>query len=504
MFNFLNRLAKKYSKELFSIGILVVVIISCFFRFWNYLNRWGLAYDQAQFATVARYAHETSQIPLLGPFSSGGPFQTGGEWYWIVMMGTIIAPNFLLSPWVFNSLLTVLGVVIMILVGTIYKDKTLGIILGLLIAFSPAQIYQSTNLTNQTPIALFSALSLLFVLLYSRQKKALFIFLAALSVGFASAVHIQSIALIPFLFFTLILFRKRIIKSIIFVLAGLAIPWIPVLIADFQNNFYNTTAMLTYFSNDQAKTSYDVLGRRWLTFLTEFIPNVWGQISGGNIVAGFILIIISGILFGYKFVKKKISKEVFLIFISLAAMFVIMRYIRTPLFESFYVFIHPFVIFITGWVIYFIYKKNKILGFFSLSLVLLFSFISFWQPINNSTNNTFTQVSELKNILYERYPNEKFSIYDYDSNNTSTSMSLVLVLYLDNRTSNEGKKIGAYRLTKDSSFVFDTPPLYGYFGGLQLYDISASESSRLVELGWDNQDPETVYNRTQFWFKDDK
>ena len=63
----------------------IIVGIAFVLRFYNYNNRWGLAYDQAHDALVARYALEAGKIPLVGPFSSAGAFQTGGEWYWIIM-----------------------------------------------------------------------------------------------------------------------------------------------------------------------------------------------------------------------------------------------------------------------------------------------------------------------------------------------------------------------------------------------------------------------------------
>lgn len=494
---------RMYLKNPFKVWLIIIILFAFFFRFWNYLNRWALAYDQAQFATVAGYALETLQLPLLGPFSSGGPFQTGGEWYWIVMLGIATFPNFILSPWIFNSLLTILAVIVMIYIGNIYKNKLFGIILGLLIAFSPAQIHQSTNLTSQTTMVLFSSLSMLFVFIFLRKKRNLFFLLACLSVGIATSIHIQAVALIPFLILTIILFRKNIVRKILYLGIGLFVPWIPVLISDSQNNFYNTIQILTYFTNEQASTSYDVLGRRWLTFLSEFIPDAWRQIVGGNIIIGYSLIILSGLLFVYKAISRKLSKEVVLIFLSLSAMIVIMRYIRTPLFESFYIFIHPFVLFISGWLIYFIFKINKIFGTLFLILVLVVSFLSFWKPINEATNNTFTYVQELKTVLYKMYPGDTFSIYDYEGNNTTISMSLSLILFKDKRIDTEGRKIGMYRFTPNSSFNFDINPIYGEYGGILLYDLSASESSRLVDLGWENYDPNTVYNRTEFWFRED-
>ena len=71
----------------------VIIVVAVFFRFYRYEERWGLAHDQAAFAITGRYALSKHVLPLMGPFSSGGPFQTSGTWYWFVMIGTAIFPS---------------------------------------------------------------------------------------------------------------------------------------------------------------------------------------------------------------------------------------------------------------------------------------------------------------------------------------------------------------------------------------------------------------------------
>src|SRR5690606_19162694 len=117
---------------------------------------------------------------------------------------------------------------------------------------------QSTNLTNQTPIILISALSLLFAGFYIKRKESKYIFLLALTIGIGTTIHIQSVALIPFMGLLFFLYGKDYLKKTVLIFTGLFIPWIPVLIADYQNNFYNTQQILSYYTNEQASTSYDV------------------------------------------------------------------------------------------------------------------------------------------------------------------------------------------------------------------------------------------------------
>ena len=141
-------------KNWFTVSLVCFLILSFTIRFYNYENRWGLAYDQAYSALVARHAVSELKLPLVGPFSSAGPMQTGGEWYWFVMLGTVLDPDNVMSPWIFLTLTYVFFVVFIVFLGKELIDKKFGIILGILTLVSTAQIAQSVSLTNQSPLAL--------------------------------------------------------------------------------------------------------------------------------------------------------------------------------------------------------------------------------------------------------------------------------------------------------------------------------------------------------------
>lgn len=180
--------------------LIVILSISSFLRFYSYDTRWGLAYDQAWFAVIARHALNTFQLPFMGPFASGGPFQTGGEWFWIVMAGTLLNPYSVLSPWVFITLLSIFQVYLLYVLGKQYVGKGFGYILAILGGVSISQVLQSTNLTNQMPSSLCASLLLLFAVMYIKKQKPIYLFLAGLSVGLSSSIHLQGVLLLIPLF----------------------------------------------------------------------------------------------------------------------------------------------------------------------------------------------------------------------------------------------------------------------------------------------------------------
>ena len=191
----------------FVICLLSILTIATILRFYNYENRWGLAYDQAHDAIIARYALENHKIPLVGPFSSAGPFQTGGEWYWFIMAATVFYPNAIITPWVVLTLLHALFVLLIILVGKELVNEKFGLIVGLLATVSTAQIAQATNLTNQSPLAIIALFAIWTMISYVKTKKLKYLFLLALFVSLASTIHLQGLALIILVPITIIFTR---------------------------------------------------------------------------------------------------------------------------------------------------------------------------------------------------------------------------------------------------------------------------------------------------------
>lgn len=482
--------------------LLGIILLASFLRFYNYSSRWALAYDQAWFAIIARHAVNSFQLPFLGPFASGGPFQTGGEWFWIVMIGTLFGRWFVIAPWVFVTLLSILQVYLMYLLGREMINKKFGLIVALLTALSTSQALQSTNLTNQTLISLFSILLLWSCVKYFKTKQLKYTFLVGLSVGLASSIHLQGVMLLPVVVVFIIIGKIIHPKKIFLIGLGILIPWLPVLFMDAQNNFLNTKNMLGFFASDRNKASYDVLGRRWLTYLSKYIPSSWGRIIGGPIIVGYIEIVLVAIVALIEIIKRRLTKEWYLIGISVVVIFGALRYLRTPLFENYITFIHPFVFLLTGWVILKLLKINKIAAIILLFAVCALSFKETITEMKGSTNATDIQAKQFSKFLELKYPNEKFSVYDYDHRTTNRSLPMVLYLQTHGRMSDNGRKIGyGLKIPKNAYLLQPYPVIYGEQWSDQLFDLSASKSGDLIKAKWEDVNPAALYNSVQYWFR---
>lgn len=482
----------------FGIAVLLIILLAFLLRFYNFENRWGLAYDQGHDVLVARYAIETHKIPLLGPFSSAGPFQTGGEWYWFIMAGVALYPSLVLAPWLFLTAIYVIFVYLMIRLGMELVNKKFGIIVGLLSAFSTAQIAQSTNLTNQAPLAIISLLALWSMVKCIRTRNINYIFLLGFFVSLGPSMHLQGVALIFLALFTFLFagipFKKM---GLLYLLVGLILPWLPVIISDLSHDFFNFKNMFNYYVYDQYKISLDVLGRRWLTYAGVFWPSAWAHVIGGHIIIGYITIFMVGIVFLYELLKKRISREWYIILASFLCAIIVLRYTRTPLFYSYIVFLHPFIIILTSWAIYLLHRINRSLGMIVLIILLVGSSKDNIAQIKREGNYTSMYIQAWKKTLLTKFPNKKFALYDFKHKTVDKSLPLTLFLDSDYRIDDDGMKIGL--LVGANKLRPKREIINGSEGGHQIVNLNSSTSAQLIQDGWVFVNPSAIYKSTEEW-----
>lgn len=495
----MNTYVRFFKDHTYSIAVITVILLAILLRFINYHTRWGLGYDQAHDALIARYAYDNHVLPLLGPFSSGGPFQTGGEWYWFILLGTALFPFSILSPWIFLTVLYVIFVCGIMYLGHKVGGKGYALILGLFAAISPAQIIQSANLTNQSPQSLTALLALWcsFELVITKKKR--YLFFLAFAIGLGSSIHLQSIALVPLLVVTLLANGVPRFSDLILIFIGIILPWLPVLSVDSTRGFENTKHMIQYYLHDQYKISLEVLGRRWKTYAGLFIPRQWGNIIGGNPIIGYFLVFLTGITLGIATIKKTIPKFILITAISTCLSLIILRYTRTPLFESYLVFLHPSVLILSSWGIWILLNKNRYIGYSALVLIVICTLYFDRVTILSSHNSVAEVANTHVNKLIETFPGEAFAIYTDEYKWVDVNASITLLLDKKGLLSPDGRMVSVVVATQSGQYRFKS--IDARYPGYQLLDLSGSSSAQLKRAGWIEISPAIFYRETQEWFK---
>jgi len=484
--------------NIFLIILTAITLIGFFFRFWNYSERFGLAYDQAHDAIVAREALREGKIPLVGPFSSAGPFQMSGTWYWLLMLPTAVNRDSIISPWIFLTALYGLLIFGMGILGKKMEGDFFGFLLAGLTALSTAQIAQSVNLANQTPIPLFSFLAIICAIRYVRRKTIWSAFGMGLFAGFAASIHLQGMALGILVFLALLLGGRMKIHAFLSALFGALLPMLPIVLWDTRNDFVNIKNMIYYYRFDQFNISLDVLGRRWLTYLTIFWPREWAHIIGGLPQIAMSIAVLAVCFFMFRVIRKKMSKSWILVFLSFACMTVLIRYTRVPIFASFITFTHPFVLLITAWVLYQTYRIKRIIGVTFILVVLFFTLQKTGHEVFLQPSNGFTDMSKnIRAMFIEKYPGETFAFYDWKYEMAGYTLPIVLYMDEKNLLSDNGRPIGfTNRGPQDGLQAPVISTVLGYIA-----DLSASTSAGLVEEGWIRINPSFIYKSTEEWRK---
>ena len=481
--------------------LIFIIGLATILRFYAYDRRWAPGADQVSFALLSRFALFHHHLPLFGPFSSAGPFQTGGEWYWLIMAGQAIFPFSFLTPWVVFTIFYVVFVFLIYVVAKEIGGKNLGLLSALFAAVSTSQIAQSANLTNQTPIAFISLLALWSSLRYLKAKKDKYIFLLGFFVGLASAIHSQGFALAPLILVTLVLGGVPKLRHLAMLAVGLFLPWLPIFIADSRNHFHNTTNIILYYSRDQYKISFDVLGRRWITYLFRFWPQAWAHTIGGSFLVGWFLAISIGLFAIRGFIKKTISREWILLIFSTVFMIGMLRYIRTPIFDSYLMFLHPFIFILSSLTVLSLYKLNKYAGIILVLVILIFSLQRSIKELQTSNNKYYT--TAIENIVFsltKKYPNTKFDFYDFSYFSSNTSQAVVLLLDDKNLIDDKGKRIGLSTRKFKSTPKTPNKPDYIIFDR-NIYDLTSIKKEALPKYGWESVNPSFIYYNVQEWYK---
>jgi len=481
--------------------ILLYLILGLAFilRFYNYQNRWGLAYDQARDVIVSTYALYNHLIPLTGPFSSAGQFIYGPQWFWIISFLTAIYPNTIITPWIMQTLLYVFAVYIMFLIGKEIIGENFGLIAAFLTAISTAQVLFSTNLTSPSMVGIFSIFTVYFFIRFIKYSKNFDAFLFSFLVATTVNIHFQAVGLL-FLLPVAFLLSKRKIKQLGILIIGFTIPFLPLLLFDLRTNFFETRNMLDYYLYGQQRI---YVPNRWLTYAGSFWPKAWGDIIGGSIFFGYFTIFCLVILTIVNFIRKKIPKEILGIIISFLLIFIMLRYYKGQIFGGYTVFLDPFVLILTSWVLYEILRFKKSIFYLLILIISISTIYIDVREASAATNLTAKYSFEWSNLLIKKVPNKKFVIYDYNNNFDNMSRPLSLYLYNKNKLDDDGLRIGIINGTP-SAIMKDQkkfPIILGELGQYQFIDLSASSDASLKKNKWFPVNPSDVYGSLEDWYK---
>lgn len=497
---------------MFFLSIFIILLVTIVIRTYNINERSGLGSDSTRDALIAQEALERGELPLIGSFSSAGPFVFGPLYFWFNMLALIIMPFSFKTPWILMNITGTLTVIVLMLCGYFINGKRLAIISGLFTAFAPQLVSRSTGLTQHSLVGVTSALLLLFFILLWKKKSIKYTFLMGLSMGTALSMHYQALnffIFIPFIFFIpKISVKRKIIGSFLF-LIGALIPSLPLLYWDSQQEFANARNVLDYMLIGQYRI---YVANSWKIFLFKFLIDYWSNVVGGNKVMSGIIMVITPLTIAYAFLRHKLPGVMTSLSIIFFILLLVLRFYRGERFDGYMIYIAPIIIIICAWVFNFLIQLSQTMNmkrtkymlpaivYIFLALIIIFDFKNGSQFVFTNFGEQ-TRIREAENTLYSLYPNKKFQLYDYYWNSTDASYALGGFLKQSGKTDPNGIKIGIIR----GKYPLSTSAQPIYSGGWwEVMSMDKIPESQIKRPEWAPVNPNDIYDDLMKWQKTEK
>lgn len=480
-----------------------IILLSCIFfiaiflRFYNYTNRWDLASDQARDILIVREALVHHALPLIGPFSASGPFVFGPYWYWVFMIPISIFNSSLLAPWIFQTILYSLAVILMFIIGKKLINSSFGYLLAFLTAISPSEITVSSNLIFSALVGLIA-----FVILYCftehiRKKQLPSLIFLSFLISIAINTHFEAIPLVVLIPISFI-YGQRKISHALAAFVSFLIPFLPLIIFDFHSRFYESSHIFHFHNSSSIQPSPLSLVKQWVNFLGIFYPSVWGHTFGGLSIFGYLFILGLGIVLINPKLRKQIPHHIKIITLSFILVLFFLCFYGGEVYETFLAFTFPFILLISTWLCYLVFRYNRYLGTGILIILTALNLFVNMQTILTASNSTADIANFWKKELTKQKPTKKYSVYMYTESNKNESLSLSLFLdYAGKIDEHNGSKIGvaSFGAPIGHTVLIDAPV------GLRIYDLGQTSNRELLHEGFIPVNPNDVYQSVEGWYK---
>lgn len=499
LFNIKKSKTKAKKDQLFLVLSLLIVLLAAFLRFYRFNQRWGIHFDPARDAIVGSQAIKLRKLPLIGSFSSAGPFVFGPILYYLIIVSYLILPNLLIAPWIFYTIINALYSFVMLKAGQTIS-KNLGLITGLFAAISQMHVQRANGMNQHNLVAITTALTLLSFLLYYKNKKLKYLFFLGISIGLTLSLHYQAFNIFLFIPFAIFIHHKKniisVLKKALLIALGIFIISIPMVYWDYAQGWKNFLNLLDYFLIGQYRI---FVSERWLNYIFNFWPQFWSDIIGTEIIIGYLLIATTAIITTYLFIKKKLPKQILMILIIFIIQIFMIRYYHGLKDYMYLHFFQPMVIFFSGYTIYNLKKINKTIGYSLLILVVLFTLKADIKIITTQTN-LIKPITTFVQLLKMKMPGKKYRLFDYKYIDPTPSVMSSLFLSFENLIDEKnGTRLGFSAMELPYQQIAE---IDGIDKKIYVYDITKEWNTKyLKQRDWLNVSPTYIYYDITEWWK---
>lgn len=480
------------------IVLLSILLLAFFLRFSHFPYRYGLGIETIRDAVVGIEGARQLQFPLTGAFSSLGPFTFGPLYSYQLIIATLTMRT-LYAPWIYLGITSIIYIALIYKIGSMLKDPQFGLLLAFLATISPPQIIGGTHLTSHNMTNVFAVLSIyIFLLLIQKERSYWISFAEGLAIGAGMNMHYQmsGLMILPVI---LLCIKPRKYGYFLTACAGVFVTFIPLLIFELNNHWFNTRNIIDYLLYGRKRI---YVPNRWLFYVRDFWPGFWADSFGIPVLFASISMISSAAVIGYLFIKKRLSLPLLLLVIAFLCNFILLRYYWGPRFYGYLNFLRPFVFIFAATPIYYIWRIR--FGQIA-SILILFTILYFAAPRikQDMAADSFSEgMYKQMNIAREKIGYKSYDVYGCSKNWTGSyiaqTYTMVFINELHNNQSSPSAKLGLATTLCENPTVDDkeATPL----NELGVMDFSKASESELLAKGWGTISFKAIYNDSARWW----
>lgn len=400
----INKINKKTKIQYFLFSVFIfLLLIPRFIVFSTKLDYFGG--DFAFYYFLTRDIVVNLNFPLIGHVVGEiGGFTQGPLWSYLLVPFFIFFDGNPIGGKMFMLLISLF----ILIFGSFFAWKYLGKIEGILIAFflgSSPYLIKWTNLAwPPYVIPLITIFHLYFLFIFLSKKQNKYFYLSVSSLGLMAHFEVASLALLlpSFMLLTIyLLYRKALFKlDILKSLFIFSLFFVPHLIYDLNNKFYNLKGILSILTPDSKTNNIMwqiIIANRLHLFKTDLIA-VFPIFDYKVLLIVFVFILLGFILF----LKDRKIKKVNKLFIWYLLMIIPLTFFGVCLIPvksaSFWWFSYLTIvyIFLSGIILTYLLKKKIIYALIVITIIIINL-----KEFSGNLNSIFSKERELRNIKYE-------------------------------------------------------------------------------------------------------
>lgn len=289
--------------------LLLILIAGFFLRTYRTQDLMGFYFDQGRDAKVIWNLWHQGKFFLIGPTTGIEGIFLGPFYYYLISPAYLLGGGNPVFPAVQLAVINILGILVIYKLGVEFFSPSAGLISAFLLSFSNRLAQDHRWLSNPTPLPLFSALSVYFLIkIINHKDKAIHYPLLGLCLGLSLQLEAASaVFFLPATIIVLLLMRRPLIFKYIHLL-HLFVAFLITLIPQLWFNFRHGNILFQAFHRFLvSEKSFQTVLPSFYSDRLKFYYQVFMEklINDNHLLPIFIILIIIAVYFGYKQIINK-------------------------------------------------------------------------------------------------------------------------------------------------------------------------------------------------------